>query len=183
MKIQRLGFSRVSWTGKFSALTAFGDNNYNNYNNYNNSSGTSSSSSNYSPVQLTYRPLGWSIYDKVQVANCDTLWYNYESDQATFLQMVNSSLTEGMKYVAAGQNALSPQELYFYSDYARRIYFFMNSGGYTDAGRDDRPRGPVQRQTPGGNQLPGVSQREFLLFEQCPQQADQRPADVNWCPC
>jgi hypothetical protein len=113
MKIQCLGFCTVLALVGSLTLTAFGD--------------------NYSPVQSAYRPRGWQIYDRVQTANCDTLAQAFEADRATILQCVTSSLTEGMRYVAASQHKLDPQRLYFFSDYAPRVYFFMNGGWYTDA--------------------------------------------------
>ena len=113
MKIQRLGFCVVLGLASSLAFTAFG--------------------ATYSPVQSVCRPLGWNIYDKVQTANCDAPAKDFESHRATFLQMVTRSLTEGMRYVSASQSKLDPQRLYFFSDYAPRIYFFMDGGWYTSA--------------------------------------------------
>ena len=113
MKIQRLGFFMVLGLVSSLAFTAFG--------------------ATYSPVQSAYRPMGWPIYDKVQTANCDALAKDFESHRATFLQMVTRSLTEGMRYVSASQSKLDPQRLYFFSDYAPRVYFLMDGGWYTSA--------------------------------------------------
>ena len=53
------------------------------------------------------------------MANCDAAAQAFENELPTFLQMVNTSLTEGMKYVAASTTPLDPQRLYFTTAYAR----------------------------------------------------------------
>ena len=87
---------------------------------------------NYATVQSNYKPLNWSLADKVQVANSDTASQAFNSNQATFLTYT-SSLKEGVAYAGANNAKLDPQRLYFFASYAPRIYFISNGGWYTDA--------------------------------------------------
>jgi hypothetical protein len=88
----------------------------------------------YSSVQSSYRPLGWAIYDKVQieVPSLDPLAQDFQNNLSSFTQYT-SSLKEGVAYAAANNNQLDPRRLYFFSAYAPRIYFISNGGWYTDA--------------------------------------------------
>ncbi len=89
----------------------------------------------YSPVQSSYRELGWQLWDsvkgRVQVANSDTDSKDFMTNQPSFMQLVNANLGEGMKYAAAGKNPLDVTRLYFFNNYAPRVYFLMDGGAST----------------------------------------------------
>jgi hypothetical protein len=97
--------------------------------------GTTTVGSTNSTVQSSLRPLGWSIYANVKklttIAPTDELALDFKNNLSVFTSYT-ASLKEGVAYAAATNNKLDPQRLYFFADYAPRIYFISNGGWYTD---------------------------------------------------
>lgn len=87
----------------------------------------------YNSVQSNFRPNGLTRCDRVQTAGSDAAAQDFESKKANFLTIANTNLREGAAYAAASNAKLDPQRLYFFSDYAPRIYFLVDGGCYTNA--------------------------------------------------
>ncbi len=145
MKIQHLGFCLV--LGLASSLP-----------------GATFAAQTYSPVQSTYRELGWSLWDsvqgQVQLANSDSGSQDFMTNQPSFMAIVNAHLQEGFQYAAAGANALDVTRLYMFSSYAPRIYFLMDGGASTSGlGVTIGPAAPLNGQMPAGS--------NYLVFPNC----------------
>ena len=153
MKIKHLGFCMILGLASSVALTELGGNNL--------ASAapaalSATSSAVYSPVQSTYRPSNWQLWDpvqgQVQVCNSDANSQDFMANQPSFMKIINSNVSEGMKYTAASQNAVDVQRLYLFSDYAPRIYFLMDGGASTSAlGVTIGPAAPLNGQPPAGS--------------------------------
>ena len=118
----------------------------------------------YSPVQSSYRELGWSLWDsvkgQVQTANSDTDSQDFMNNQPSFMQIVNANLSEGMKYAAASKNPLDVTRLYMFSSYAPRIYFLMDGGASTSGvGVTIGPAAALNGKSPAGS--------NYLVFPNC----------------
>jgi hypothetical protein len=108
-------------------------------------------SSKYSSVQSSYRELGWSIYDKVQVAGADAAAQAVQNLLPGWETFINSILQEGVAFAQANNCQLDPTKLYFYSAYAPRIYMAMDGGWYTDGlGVTIGPAAPLNGQPSAG---------------------------------
>ncbi len=145
MKIQQLGFCLVLGLASSLPVAAF-------------------AAATYSPVQSTYRELGWSLWDsvkgQVQVANSDTDAKDFMTNQPSFMTVVNAHLNEGMQYAAANANPLDVTRLYMFSSYAPRIYFLMDGGASTSGlGVTIGPAAPLNGSFPSGS--------NYLVFPNC----------------
>jgi hypothetical protein len=119
-------------------------------------SGSSGGTSSYvSPIQSTYRELGWSIAAQVEVVGCDAAAQAVQALLPSWETYINSILQEGVAFAQANQCQLDPSSLYFYYAYAPRIYMAMDGGWYTDGiGVTIGPAAPLNGQpTAGTNYL------------------------------
>jgi hypothetical protein len=89
-------------------------------------------------VQSALRPLGLGLWNttsgKVMVKGSDTTSASFMSTKFnSFMAIVEDNLGESAVYSQASNNTLSPEKLFFFFDYAPRIYFLMEGAGYTNA--------------------------------------------------
>ena len=89
-------------------------------------------------VQSLLRPLGLPLWHttngKVMVKGSDTLSASFMSTKFnSFMDIVEDNLGESAAYSQASNNTLAPEKLFFFFDYAPRVYFLMEGAGYTNA--------------------------------------------------
>ncbi len=89
-------------------------------------------------VQSTLRPLGLNLWNtnngKVMVFGSDTASASFMSNNFnSFMTIVNDNLGESAAYSQASNNTLAPEKLFFFFDYAPRVYFLTEGAGYTNA--------------------------------------------------
>ena len=88
--------------------------------------------------QSPLRPLGLSLWNstsgRVMVQGSDTASASFMSNNFnSFMAIVNNNLGESAAYSQASNNTLAPEKLFFFFDYAPRIYFLTEGAGYTNA--------------------------------------------------
>lgn len=89
-------------------------------------------------VQSPLRPLGLNLWHntngRVMVKGSDTASTSFMNNNFnSFMGIVNDNLGESAAYSQASNNTLAPEKLFFFFDYAPRIYFLTEGAGYTNA--------------------------------------------------
>lgn len=89
-------------------------------------------------VQSPLRPLGLGLWNttsgKVMAKSTDTASTAFMSTNFnSFMTIVNDNLGETSAYSQASNNTLAPEKLFFFFDYAPRVYFLTEGAGYTNA--------------------------------------------------
>ena len=85
-----------------------------------------------SPAQSPIKPYFGSLAALVQLEGSDTLSQSFQSLEPGYLSMVKSKLPEGVAFTGAGLNQLDPSRLYFWYNYAPRVYFLYEETGAID---------------------------------------------------
>jgi len=89
-------------------------------------------------VQSPRRPLGLNLWHstngKVMLKSSDTASTSFMTNNFnSFMAIVNDNLGESAAYAQASNNTLAPEKLFFFFDYAPRVYFLTEGAGYTNA--------------------------------------------------
>lgn len=90
------------------------------------------------PVQSPLRPLGLGLWHntngRVMLKGSDTASTSFmNSNFNSFMDIVEDNLGESAAYSQASNNTLAPEKLFFFFDYAPRLYFLTEGAGYTNA--------------------------------------------------
>ena len=80
-----------------------------------------------SPFQPTYRPLGLPLVGQTYLAGTDTLSIAFQLYAPGYVTTIQSVLPEHVAFTGAGMNQLDPTRLYFWFNYAARVYYIYEA--------------------------------------------------------
>jgi hypothetical protein len=86
-----------------------------------------------SPFQPTYRPLGLPLVGKTYLAATDSTSATFQTYAAGYVSTIQQLLPEHVAFTGAGMNQLDPTRLYFWFNYAPRVYYIYEGACYLDA--------------------------------------------------